>query len=375
MSNCTSNARPIHICHLVYSFDTGGLEHVVLNCVNGLDKNKYRHTVVALTGSGELAPLLPNNAQFTCLHKPPGNPLSFHRTMWKALKTLQPDVVHSYNTSTIEYQFWAFLAGVPFRMHADHGRDIFDPEGKNKKYQWLRRILSPFINKFICISDDLYRWLTHDVNISAKKAALIYNGIDTHKFSPKAKEHVASSPSTFSIGTVARLAQIKDQQTMLEAFYLLTQQVDDDITLHLVGGGPLQEQLQSYAKEKNISDRIHFHGNQSEVLSYYHSFSLFTLSSLAEGIPMTLLEAMSCGLPVVVTKVGGIPEVVNPNQEGVLIAPKSPAALANAWLDYINNDERLHRHGEQARKTILNSFSEQGMLQAYDQLYSRRSAS
>ena len=190
---------------------------------------------------------------------------------------------------------------------------------------------------------------------------LVYNGIDTEHFYP------AQPPQRAIIGTVARLSPIKDQATLLKAFAQFKTLSTIDAELHIAGDGELMGELQQLAQQLNIQHQVRFLGHQTNMRPLYQGFSLFTLSSLAEGIPMTALEAMACGLPVVATHVGGLPELITHN--GTLVPAQDPNALAEAWQQYLSDDATRQLAGQRSRERVIKDFSETAMVGAYQKLY------
>jgi sugar transferase (PEP-CTERM/EpsH1 system associated) len=229
---------PTIVLHLVYRFDIGGLEMVLVNLINRLPDEKFRHVIVALTDSNPQMKALikASNVEVIDLYKNPGNDLKMYVRLWKLFRQYSPDIVHSYNIATLEYQFIAFLAGVPLRIHAEHGRDIYDLDGSNKKYQILRRIVNPFVNFWVPVYQELAAWLVHTVKIPGNKVRLVYNGIDLELYKPINR----SDKETFTVGTVGRIVPVKDQMTLVKAIEYLVNQgtvVPDNLRLIIVGDG------------------------------------------------------------------------------------------------------------------------------------------
>ena len=134
----------IRIAHLILQLDIGGLERVMLNTIKRMQETneEYEHVIVSLTDANDFSQQgLLKPVEIHCMHKKPGNDWGLHLRLFKLFRQLNIDVLHSYNLSTIEYQFVAMLAGVKGRVHAEHGRDIGDPQGLNKKHNFLRKLL------------------------------------------------------------------------------------------------------------------------------------------------------------------------------------------------------------------------------------------
>lgn len=354
-----SQHRP-KVVHLIYHLGTGGLERVMLNCIHAMPD--FEHQVVSLTAADAFATQLPAGTSVYCLGKKPGADLSSHRNFWRYLRKHKPALVHSYNIATLEYQAISMLAGVKARLHAEHGRDIFDPTGANKKYQWLRRLISPFIHTFVSVSNDLHRWMQDTVRIPTHKTKLIYNGANTTLFKPAFKQH-----NQVEFIHVARLAKIKDQATLLQAAALLANKQPAGWSLTIVGDGPESANLHALQQQLHLSN-VQFLGNRTDIPALLQNADCFVLSSIAEGIPMTILEAMASGLPIISTNVGGIPEIVDTSY-GYLVPSQSAEALADAMQSALISGERLKQQGMLARDVAEKNFSESHMIDQYNRLY------
>ena len=300
-----------------------------------------------------------------CLGKKEGSDLGIHFKLFRLLRQIKPAILHTYNLAAIEYHPISWIAGVKGHIHAEHGRDIGDPQGLNKKHNILRKLMSFFIQKYVCVSDDLYQWLLSTVGISKNKALLIQNGINTERFNlPKQ----ASAKLRCTI--VARITPVKDHQNLLSAFLLLKKQVADENmpNLSIVGDGPQRKQLEQFCIDNGLNS-VEFLGARDDIEYILSNTDVFVLSSIAEGIPMTILEAMSASTPIVSTAVGGIPEVVDSGSEGFLVENKNAEALAQALMKYIEKPELINQHGKNAREKVLNKFNEKHMVRAYLEQY------
>ena len=356
--------RP-RIVHLIYRLDIGGLERVMLNCINQMQGEKFEHIIISLTDANNFAQAENNRIKVYCLDKKGGSDLGIHFKLFKLLRKIKPAIFHTYNLPTIEYHPISWLAGVKGHIHAEHGRDIGDPQGLNKKHNFLRKLMSSFIQRYVSVSEDLHQWLINSVGISEKKALLIQNGINTDIFNvPK----TISKQLRFTI--VARISPVKDHQNLLNAFTLLKEQLPADKLpqLAIVGEGDQRAQLERYCHEQGL-DTVSFLGARNDIEQILSETDVFVLSSIAEGIPMTILEAMSAKTPIVATRVGGIPEVVEDSKEGFLVDKSNAAALAQGLLSYIEHPELILEHGENARAKVLKQFNEKHMVQAYLEQY------
>ena len=337
----------------------------MLNCIHQMQSEHYKHVVISLTDANHFSQNESNLIDVYCLGKRQGSDLGIHFKLFKLLRKIKPAILHSYNLATIEYHPISWLAGVKGHIHAEHGRDIGDPQGLNRKHNLLRKLMSYFIHKYVSVSDDLHQWLLNNVGISKNKAILIQNGINIERFNLEKK---TSNQLQFTI--VARISPVKDHQNLLSAFKLLKDQLKSEKMprLMIVGDGQERGQLEQFCSDNQLTS-IEFLGARDDIEVILAKTDVFVLSSIAEGIPMTILEAMSASTPIVATNVGGIPEVVESGHEGYLVEKSNAEALALAIKKYIVNPELIARHGKNARTKVLNKFNEKHMVQAYLEQY------
>lgn len=187
--------RPL-IAHVMHRFDVGGLENGVVNLINHMPPDAYRHAVISLTAITDFRKRIErDDVEFIALDKPPGHALWIYPALFRLFRQLRPAIVHSRNLAALEVVVPAWAAGVPVRIHGEHGRDVGDLDGSNKKYQWLRRIYRPFVTHFIALSRDLEHYLIARVGMLQASVAQIYNGVDAQRFHPAAaRQPIAGCP-------------------------------------------------------------------------------------------------------------------------------------------------------------------------------------
>jgi sugar transferase (PEP-CTERM/EpsH1 system associated) len=376
-------AVPPLVVHLTYALDFGGLETLIVESINRMPPGRYRHAIVCLTRYTDFASRITRpGVEIVALDKPPGLAPATHAALFKVLRRMRPTILHTYNLAAIEYAATAMLAGVPVRVHAEHGRDARDPEGRNRKHNLLRRLLVPVIDCYVPVSLDLRNWLANVVGIPAAKNLLIDNGVDTARFAPGAASALPSDwpdwRDCFVVGSVGRIQDVKDQACLIDAFIALRERLPgqrDRLRLAIVGDGPLRPALLDRVQAAGLSSVVHLPGARSDIAALMRHFSVFALSSIAEGTPVTLLEAMACGLPVVSTRVGGIPDLVVEGETGMLVPPRDPQALSAALAAYATQPGMLRAHGAGARLRVESRYSIGAMLSAYLALYDRLAGS
>ncbi|HEU4621485.1 MAG TPA: TIGR03088 family PEP-CTERM/XrtA system glycosyltransferase [Burkholderiaceae bacterium] len=368
--------RPL-IAHVVYRFDTGGLENGVVNLINALPHDRYRHAVVALTEIGAFRERVRrDDVQFIALHKKPGPGIKLAPALYQTFRALAPAVVHTRNLAALEAALPAALARVPVRIHGEHGWDVGDLGGTNRKNQLVRRVYRPFVMRHIALSQHLQAYLETSIGVPARAIAQIYNGVDTTRFKP-ANERASISGCPFGadhwlVGTVGRLEVVKDQLTLARAFVRAIQQspaARERMRLVIVGNGRLRDDIAAVLKDGGVMDFAWFAGERGDVAEVMRGLDAFVLPSLAEGISNTVLEAMATGLPVIATAVGGNVELIEDAITGRLVPSNDPASLARVMLALFDDVALQRRLGAAARARVEQRFSLDRMVADYAAQY------
>ena len=362
------------IVHLIYRLDFGGLETLMVERINRMPADAYRHAVVCLTESTDFASKIRKpGVRVYELHKQAGLSLGTHAALWKLLRRLKPAILHSYNLSAIEYAPAAMLAGVPIRINGAHGRDAADPHGTNRKHNALRRMMLPFYDCCYANSADMLEWNRSVIGVPAHKSRLLANGIDTDKFNPPAaRTSAVFGPECIVIGTVGRIQDVKDHATLVDAFILLRARVPelrDRLRLAIVGDGPLLAKLRAKVDAASIADQVWLPGARTDIADILCGLDIFAMSSIAEGTPGSALEAMASSLPVVGTRVGGIPEVVAQDVTGQVVPASDPVAMAVALERYVRDPALAASHGAAGRERVLRRYNMNAMVAGYQSLY------
>lgn len=365
------------VVHVIYALGAGGLENGLVNIINRADPLRYRHAIVCLTESGSFEDRIDvQGVDVYALHKKPGNDVRVFLRLFFLLRKLRPDIVHTRNLAALEMQVLGLLMPRVKRVHGEHGRDVSDLYGNNPRYRKLRRLLSPLVHRFVCVSRDLSEWLCNEVGIDRYKVTQIYNGVDHSRFGSVAVD-TSLLPDGFLIGTghvvlgtVGRLAEVKDQERFVCAVeHILEQHPELSRTLRVivVGDGPLRSQIEGRAS--NIQDVVWFAGERSDVQSLLVLMDVFVLPSLGEGISNTILEAMSAAKPVVASNVGGNPELVDDGETGLLFPARDTGALAKALLTLIGDEKMRVRMGKSAQQKVRERHDWQSTVDAYLAVY------
>jgi sugar transferase (PEP-CTERM/EpsH1 system associated) len=374
-------AAPTLILHVIHQFATGGLENGLVNLINHLPHDRFRHAVACVEDYTDFGRRVRREeTSLHALHRSRKGVWQVRRDLYALCRTLRPAIVHTRGMSGLDALLPATLAGVRHRIHGEHGWDMHDLNGRDWKTGLLKRVHAPLVERYIAVSRDLERYLEQRIHVSPQRITTICNGVDTLRFLPRGPATVVPLPADFAppgsivVGTVGRLVPVKDQATLLRAFALLAnggEQFSRSMRLVLVGGGPLQAQLQELALQLQIAERTLFVGPQQDVLPWLQAMDLFVLPSLNEGISNTILEAMACSLPVVATRVGGNVEVVLDGEHGALVPAADGEALVTAMRSYLRDADLRQTHGQASRHRALQEFSLDGMVRRYQDVYER----
>lgn len=375
-----TDQRPL-IAHVVHGLRVGGLENGLVNLINRMPAERYRHAVICLTDYDRFAERIErDDVPLFALHKRAGKDPMLYLRLLRLLARLRPAVVHTRNLSALEAQLPALLVGTRARIHGEHGRDMGDLHGENRRYRTLRRVFRPLIHRYIPLSRDLEAYLREHIGVPARRITRIINGVDTERFRP-GRAGVARAAllaetgwpeSSRIVGWVGRMEAVKNPLGLVAAFaHLRRQDVPGarESRLVLIGGGAQYDEVRAAVAAAGLAGDVWLPGSRDDVPELLRGLDLFVLPSLAEGISNTILEALAVGLPVVATEVGGNAELVVPGECGALVPPADPAALADAMAGYLRSEVRLADEAYNARARALEQFSIDSMVAAYTSVY------
>lgn len=369
----------IHIVHLVYRFATGGLENVIVQLVNGLPSADFRHTVVAISEADATfaARITRQDVEVVALHKPPGQPFKLYPQVFRLLKRLKPDVLHSCNLAAMEFSPVAALARVPLRVHAEHGWDVGELGGNNARYRFLRRLYKPFVHEFIAVAEPQRDYLQNSIGVPIKHLHFIPNGVDTERFRPRRDDDTPPAGFPFRrgehwvVGTIGRQAPVKNPLLLVDAFIQLVQSKapgTEAMRLVMIGDGPLHESIAQRIAAANVTDKVWLAGVRADAPEILRAMDCFVLPSLSEATSCTLQEAMATGLPIIATRVGGNAALLEDGRLGSLVPSENAAAMAAELL------KRYHRQRDwqanlSAREFIMARYGLAAVLARYEALF------
>lgn len=369
----TSTPSSRSILFVNHSMATGGIETLIVDFARHLRDAGFTPRVAVFQGQGSLERDL--NRMDIAVHRLEKREGVDLRMVWRLRRLLgecRAAVVHSHNFSTWLYTTLAVhtLGRRVVHVHTEHSNVDFAP----RRY-WIERLLGRYTDRTVAVSAAVRDVMIRDIGIAPERVALIYNGIDMTRFRPngglrgQTRAALGIAPDEIAIGIVARLVPVKDHQTLVASFRLLRERVSRRVRLVLVGDGPERAALAREIAAHDMSAAVMLLGERHDIPALLNALDIYALTSVNEGMNLTLLEAMSTGLPVVATAVGGNPEIVADGETGMLAPARDAAALATAFARLVEDEGRRRRFGEHGRRRVESRFSQSAMLDAYLALY------
>ncbi len=362
------NLKAKNILHIVLSLKFGGLEKLVVDMTEQLNKGNFTAMICCLEEKGELyEEAVSKNIEVFVLNKKKGLDFSFLPKLIKLLRVRDIAIIHNHNAGAAFYGSVAgFFARTQAILSSMHSRE------KKTSSNIFWQIIWNLNKKIVFVSNDArVRFLKYFGFRRQDKMEVIYNGIDLDKFKIN---DIANDcfdgnlKNSKIIGTVSRLSKEKDQKTLIDAVKIVSKN-RNDIRFLFVGDGPMRNELEEYSIKNGLKECVTFLGFKKDVAESLKNIDIFVLSSLTEGISVSLLESMAAGKPAIVTNVGGNPEIVVDGETGILVPSKDPQKMAESIMKIIQNPDLAKKMGRAGRKRVEGKFSLQRMVREYEQIY------
>jgi glycosyltransferase involved in cell wall biosynthesis len=288
----------------------------------------------------------------------------------KILREEKIDIIHTHNTQPfMDGTLGGKLACVKTFIHTDHARMFPD----KRRYMFAEWVLSQMVDKVVGVSEDTAWNMQKYEKICSKKIMVIPNGVDGRSYSfflDKQKKRVQLGLPSHGpiIGFGGRLCVQKGLTYLLEAMPGIVRSFPD-CTLLIAGTGSLEHELKAQAESLGVTSNVKFLGMRLDMPELLRLFDVFVLSSLSEGLPMVLLEAMAAQCPIVTTNVGGIPSAIKHRGTGLLVEPKKPDDLAAAVIEILKNDDLKNGLVRNAQIDFKKKYDARIMTEKYETLY------
>ena len=363
---------PVTVCH-VFSGDLwAGAEVVIFNLLTGLKQEAGLRVVALALNEGELTERL-RDAGITT-HVIPETKHTLVGILWRAARVLRNERIavihaHRYKENLLAWLL-AKRLGIGEIVTTIHGLPE-SPENQGDEVQavgWTRRldfmVVSKLFTVAVAVSDEMKRALVGRYGFRDDRVQVIRNGARV----PAAMPPPATMGGSFHIGTVGRLVPIKGLDLFLEVAAEVRRHAPD-VRFSILGDGPLREELGRQAARLGIGDGVELLAPRPDPFGYYRSLDLYLNTSVHEGLPLSVVEAMACGKPVVSAAVGGIPEIVTHGEHGFLVEGRDPGRFAERCLTLMRDNRLRRKMGEDAAVAARSRLSAEAMAQAYRRLY------
>jgi glycosyltransferase involved in cell wall biosynthesis len=359
----------VRVLQVVLSLNPGGTERLVLELAARLHA-ELPTAVCCLDDAGAWAgDLETRGIHVTALGRRSGFRPGLALGVARAASAHRATVIHAHHYSPFVYAGLARALRPGLRLvFTEHGRLSDAPPSTRRRA--ANRALSRLPHEVFTVSEDLRRHILAE-GFPPESVSVIYNGIDvgprpSAELRAEVRRSLGFTDRSFVIGTIARLDPVKDLATLVRA--MATLDLDRPAELLVVGDGPERSALEAVAAEAGVGERIHFLGHRDDARRLLAACDTYVNSSISEGVSLTILEAMAAGLPIVATRVGGTPEVVD-DASGRLVEPRDPRAIATAVAGLAAEPAIARALGDNARRRVETRFTLDRMVREYAAAY------
>lgn len=360
---------------LVHGLPVGGTEKVVVDLSLWMRKKGVSVIIGCLDQIGPLGISLQEEGfHLKLFQRKPG----FDRTLPIRLAAFASrekcDLVHAHQYTPFFYAALAKLLTKFSLVFTEHGR--FYPDVPNWKRRIFNRIIGKNVDWITAVSQEVRKSLEKTESFPPDHIEVLHNGIDLsifpkkHNLRKKFRKESGIPDEALVIGTVARLNVIKNQKFLIEAFHVLRKSIPG-IYLLIIGDGPERFSLQTQVKALGLHHEVLFVGEQRNIPEWFNKIDIFALSSLSEGMPMTLLESMAAKVPIITTDVGGIREMLVPNKEALLIKSGDIKAFSEGMKKLIQDPFLRNELSEHAKMRVTKEFSLEVICRRYLEIYGK----
>jgi len=361
MQNHTHKESRFRVVFLLQDLYFGGTQRHTLELARKLDPSLFQAEIWLLMSGDDFVPLAQTwELSLTWLGRSRFvGPDSLVRLWWR-LKTKPVDLlVLLTGVPNIWGRLLGRLTKVPLIVGTWRGTGC--PERNFEKWLW------PLADHFLCNAAVLKKMMIQRFQIPDDRITVIHNGVDLNYFCPGAAPHSSNKQVVLCI---ARLVPEKDHETLIAAFSRVAAR-QPGAELWLVGDGPKHKAIRRLVSRHPFSQRMRLLPGQSDLSPILQQSSLLVLSSIQEGLPNVVLEAMAAGLPVVATDVGGLAEVVKHGETGWLVPPENVEALADSISHLMAHDAARAAFGQAGRRRVERRFSVSAMVQQHEEVFLR----
>lgn len=356
--------KVVKVMQIIPELALAGAEIMVENLTEKLFENGYDVSVVSLFSyHSPITERLENKKiPVFYLDKKQGFDIKVIFRLYKLFKQERPDIIHTHRYIMPYAMIAAILSKVPVKIHTIHNVAEYETGARQRK---INKLFYKYFNIVpISISPIVKRTVEREYKLSSNQVPMIYNGIDLSKCIPKKDYKVQDNK--LRILHIGRFSEQKNHIGLIESFKVVND-LAPNTELKLIGTGKLENQIKDKVKELGLENSVEFLGLKSDVYTYLHQADIFVLPSHWEGMPITLIEALSSGLPIVASNVGGIPDIIIDNKTGVIV-DVNKKEIAEGILKLVNSSELREKLGRAALKDSIR-FSSTNMTNQYLDIY------
>ena len=355
---------------IMQSLRMGGLEELVVRLADAYKQRGHAPEVIAYEDGPLHERLRSMKIPVHYFDKPDGYIPSFSLQLAELFRQRRFDVLHTHHFNPLIYTVpGAMMTGTSL-IHTMHSREHLPPE--RAKHRLMFAALASCSETITTVNEELKSFLAREFSMADNQVEVIRNGVDAQTFHGQydkdaIRRELGLHDNAPVIGIVARLEPEKDHSTLLAAMSMLHRPAH----LLVIGDGTQRERLEQRARKVGLNDHVHFLGARSDIPQLLSALDVFVLSSTREGLPLALLEAMSSGIPAVVSDVGGMPKVVKESGGGGVFPAKTPHALASELNGLLRRPDLARHMGTQAQRWVQRAYGQDAMVEHYLDVYQR----
>jgi len=367
--------KRLKILHVTQYLDIGGLETMILELCRRLDRTLFDVEILCLNGYDPkyIQGVIDDGIPVHLIKKQHRFDLGFFLRIARFIREKQIDVLHAHSGCFFYVALFALLARVKKYVYTAHGLPVL----KRVRDIIEDNLATLVVDAIVPVSVEISEVLARRMPRSRRKMQLIVNGIDTNRFCPRPEAKQFSEVSAqyeldsniFWIGSVGRLEPVKNYSMLIQAVASVNNIPGQKIGLVLVGEGSQMQMLKQLTMDYGVAHQVVFLGMQYRIHEILPLLDVFVLTSLTEGTSISLLEAQACGIPAVVTDVGGNGFVVRQGENGFLCAVGDVEAMAAALCKLRDEPETAKKMALAARRRVLDGLDLDSMVKQYQRLY------
>lgn len=370
--------RPLRVIHVILRLTLAGMEYGVIKLVNRLDRRRFRPYIVSIHPADDPArKMLKDDVELIELgDRAYDSDFGLAFRLFSVFRKYRVDVVHSHNWPTFLHTCLSGrMAGVPVVVHGEHGRDTDTPDmGWKRRLVW--RVLRKQVDQFMTVSENIREELVGTRRVPYWKVEFVPNGVDVNSYGrmsgrDNTRLELGIPAEAKVLGTVGWLREVKDHENLLRSFQEI-EKIFPGSRLVVVGQSPSPGRLRMLTDLRDslcLREKAIFLGGRTDIPDLLAAFDVYVNNSIYEGMSNTILEAMAAGLPVVATKVGGTPAILEDGGTGILIPPRDPQALAGAVQILFEQASKREEYGRRGREFVLRKHSMARMVERNETCY------